>query len=224
MNSLLKCKAGNDKPRGKFGLTGLSPLSFIFDGKAIQHMNNPIKALRVQHGFTQQMLSEKSGLSLRTIQRLEKEKRPPKGHSLQALAESFEVSVPELKNLFREDSQEKKSPKQILSLINLSGLCFFILPLANILVPLFIWRKNKSISEVDLAGRKIINYQIIWTLCLFLSLSLAPFINKGLKLSVPLILIVLFLGIAIQLFFIFRTALQIQKEEYDFLNLPFKLI
>lgn len=190
----------------------------------MQLMNNPIKALRVQNGFTQQMLSEKSGLSLRTIQRLEKEKRPPKGHSLQALAESFEVSAPELKNLFREEKQAKKSPQQILSLINLSGLCFFILPLSNILVPLLIWRKNKSNSEVDQAGRKIINYQIIWTLCLFLSLSLAPFINHSLKISTPLILIVLFLGIAIQLFFIFKTALHIQKEEYDFLNLPIKLI
>ena len=187
-------------------------------------MNNPIKTLRVQAGITQQMLSEKSGLSLRTIQRLEKEDRPPKGHSLQALAKSFDLSDTELKALFKRDMTASKSPKQILSLINLAGLCFFIIPLSNILVPLYIWRKNKSIDEVDRAGRKIINYQICWTLCLFLSLSLAPFINRGLGISIPLILIVLFIGIAIQLYFIFKTALHIQKEEYDFLNLPIKLI
>ena len=160
---------------------------------------NPIKSLREKQGLTQQMLSDKSGLSLRTIQRLEKENKAPKGHSLQALAENFELSTAEFKG-------------------------FFIIPLSNILIPLFIWRKNKSISEVDEAGRKILNYQIIWTLCLFLSLSLAPFINLGLSISTPLILIVLFLGIVINLFFIFKTALYIQKEDYDFLNLPLRLI
>ncbi|MEM8890702.1 MAG: helix-turn-helix domain-containing protein, partial [Bacteroidota bacterium] len=142
---------------------------------------NPIKSLREKQGLTQQMLSDKSGLSLRTIQRLEKENKAPKGHSLQALAESFEFSTTEFKGLFSKTKQSSNSPKQILSLINLSGLCFFILPISNILVPLFIWRKNKDISEVDEVGRKILNYQIIWTLCLFLSLSLAPFINLSLS-------------------------------------------
>ncbi|MDW3647123.1 MAG: DUF4870 domain-containing protein [Bacteroidia bacterium] len=185
---------------------------------------NPIKSLRKKQGMTQQMLSDKSGLSLRTIQRLEKEDRAPKGHSLGALAESFELDRLQLKAFYSEKDQKKDSPKQIISLINLSGLCFFILPLSNILVPLFIWKRNKDIAEVDQAGRKILNYQIIWTLCLFLSLSLAPFINLGLSLSTPLILIFLFLGIAFNLFFIFKTALHIQKEEYDFLNLPLRLI
>ncbi|MEL6254265.1 MAG: helix-turn-helix domain-containing protein [Bacteroidota bacterium] len=187
-------------------------------------MNNPIKSLRKKQGLTQQMLADKSGLSLRTIQRLEREDNSPKGHSLESLAKSFDLSTTDFKKLYTYAKPAKHSPKQILSLINLSGLCFLILPLSNIFIPFFIWRKNKTNPEVDEVGRKILNYQIIWTLCLFLSLSMTPFINLGLNISTPLILIVLFLGIAINLFCIFKTALHIQKEEYNFLNLPLKLI
>ena len=82
---------------------------------------NPIKSLREKQGLTQQMLSDKSGLSLRTIQRLEKENKAPKGHSLQALAKNFELSTAEFKALYAETSKTHASPKQILSLINLSG-------------------------------------------------------------------------------------------------------
>ena len=51
---------------------------------------------REQKGFTQKTLAEATGLSLRTIQRLEAGNSEPKGHTLTVLAKALATS--EVKN------------------------------------------------------------------------------------------------------------------------------
>ena len=53
---------------------------------------NKIKELRKRKGFSQGELSENSGLSLRTIQRLENGETKPRGDTLKRLAASFGIS------------------------------------------------------------------------------------------------------------------------------------
>lgn len=55
-----------------------------------------IKSLRNRKGFSQEELSEKSGLSLRTIQRIENGETEPRGDSLKRLAFAFDVSSDEI--------------------------------------------------------------------------------------------------------------------------------
>ena len=50
---------------------------------------NIVKNKREQHGYTQDELANKTGLSLRTIQRLESSNKEPKGHSLTVISEIF---------------------------------------------------------------------------------------------------------------------------------------
>ena len=55
-----------------------------------------IKELRNRKGFSQEELSEKSGLSLRTIQRIENGETEPRGDSLKRLSVAFEVNPDDL--------------------------------------------------------------------------------------------------------------------------------
>ncbi|CAN5635358.1 2TM domain-containing protein [soil metagenome] len=56
----------------------------------------PVQKMRLQRGWSQQQLAELSGLSTRTIQRIERGE-PPSVESLKALASVFEVDFSELR-------------------------------------------------------------------------------------------------------------------------------
>lgn len=52
-----------------------------------------LKALRISKGFTQLELSEKSGVTLRTVQRIERNEVKPSIHSLNALGKTLETDL-----------------------------------------------------------------------------------------------------------------------------------
>ena len=55
-----------------------------------------IKALRLQKGLTQQELADLSGISLRSIQRIERGEVSPRSHSLKELGKALETDLTEL--------------------------------------------------------------------------------------------------------------------------------
>lgn len=185
---------------------------------------NPLKKLREEAGLTQTNLAEKTKLSLRTIQRLERANKAPKGYTLKALSEEFQLKPDTIQKLFSSKEGTRASDKLSLKLINLSALGFFILPFGNLIVPFIVWRKKRGSELVDRVGRKILNFQIFWTLALCISLSISPFLDNNIWFSFPLILIVLFLAIMINLGFVIHTATQIEKDKFDFLNFSFQLV
>lgn len=68
-----------------------------------------LKKLRVSKGLTQDMLSEKSGLTLRTVQRIERDEVNPSLHSLNALGEALEVDLTTLRSLDVTEQQKTSS-------------------------------------------------------------------------------------------------------------------
>jgi transcriptional regulator with XRE-family HTH domain len=116
-----------------------------------------IKELRNRKGFSQEELSEKSGLSLRTIQRIENGETEPRGDSLKRLASTFHVSPDEIIDWqIIEDNS-------ILIIMSLTQLSFIAFPILGVLVPLVIWiSKKDKIKNVDKVGKAIINFQITW--------------------------------------------------------------
>jgi len=123
-----------------------------------------IKGLRNRKGFSQEELSEKSGLSLRTIQRIENGGTEPRGNSLKRLAMAFGVSPNEIIDWqIYEDSN-------VLNLLNFSQLGFLAFPILGIIIPLVIWiLKKDKVKNVDRIGKSILNFQITWTIVLFLT-------------------------------------------------------
>jgi transcriptional regulator with XRE-family HTH domain len=121
-----------------------------------------IKNLRIRKGFSQEQLAEISGLSLRTIQRIENGETEPRGDSLIRLAAAFEVSPDEILDW------EVNEDKGLLIGLNLSALSFIVFPLLGILVPLIIWvSKKDKIRNINNISKDILNFQITWVMLLF---------------------------------------------------------
>ena len=121
-----------------------------------------IKALRNRKGFSQEELSEKAGLSLRTIQRIENGETEPRGDSLKRIAVALEVSSDEILDWAVQED------RGLLTNLNLSALSFLLFPLLGILVPLIIWiSKKDKIQDINKIAKDILNFQITWTMVLF---------------------------------------------------------
>lgn len=118
-----------------------------------------IKQLREQKGLTQSELAEKSGLTVRSIQRLEKGENQARGDTVDRLAKAFDVPMESL--LVR---------KQIESLIylialSLSPLVFLFIPTLGVVLPLIFWLiGRRKIRSVDAIGRRVMNFQLSWVL------------------------------------------------------------
>ncbi len=128
-----------------------------------------IKDLRSRRGFSQEQLSEESKLSLRTIQRIEKGESIPRGDTLIKLTQALGVTPDDI--LEWTDVEDKG----YLTLLNLSAFTGLLLhPLLGIIIPLVMWiLKKDKIKFVDNFGKKIISFQITWTLLLYSVLMVA---------------------------------------------------
>ncbi|WKK67065.1 helix-turn-helix domain-containing protein [Lutimonas zeaxanthinifaciens] len=170
-----------------------------------------IKELRSQKGMSQEFLAEESGLSLRTIQRVEKGESNPTGDSLKRLANALNITPDDLLDwAIRED-------KKYLTYLNLSALTFLFFPLLGILIPFMIWTaKRGKIKNIDKLGKDLINYQITWTILLFLILVLLLAISRtGLIESITLstFFIVIALLYLINVISIWVNTIRISNEK-----------
>lgn len=146
-----------------------------------ENLGAKIKSLRKRKGFSQEQLADDATLSLRTIQRIENGETIPHGDSLRKLTQALGVNPDDI--LEWAPSEDKG----YLVLMNLSALAFIFHPLLGIIIPLVMWiLKKDKIKLVDDTGRKIISFEITWTLVLYvlqLIITQGRYINFGLKLS-----------------------------------------
>lgn len=116
-----------------------------------------IKELRTRKGMSQEELAQKSGLSLRTVQRIECGETEPRGDTLQRLAGTLDVTPDDL-----FDWTELEDTR-FLVLLHLSAISFLAFPLLGILLPLALWvMKKDKIRLANETGRRIVNFQITW--------------------------------------------------------------
>jgi transcriptional regulator with XRE-family HTH domain len=126
-------------------------------------LSKRVKELRSRKGLSQEQLAEISGLSLRTIQRIENGETEPRGETLKRLMNALEVAPDDLMDWsIAED-------KGFLTAMNLSSLGFLFFPLLGILIPLILWiSKKDKVKNVNETGKAILNFQITWVLILSL--------------------------------------------------------
>ncbi len=136
-----------------------------------QNLAIKVKDLRNRKGYSQEQLSEESKLSLRTIQRIEKGESVPRGDTLVKLTQALGVTPDDLLEWTNIED------KGYLTLLNLSAITILVQPLFGIIIPLVMWiLKRDKIKLVDDTGRKLISFQITWTLTLYIVSFLA---SKG---------------------------------------------
>lgn len=179
-----------------------------------------ISQLRKEKAWSQEDLAERSGISVRTIQRIENNGSKPRPFTLQTLAKALEVEVSRLLKQEEKAEQEPAIDFSILRQINLAVFVHVILPLGNIFLPLIIWRKNRQSALVKEVGSKIITVQILWTLTTLLLLILTPLISLLISGEVqvgqfPAVFLVYLLSVFLNVLMTIQSAQRLLKQQVN---------
>jgi len=122
-------------------------------------------------GFTQDELSEKTTVGVRTIQRIEKGEVQPHLQTVKLLAVGLDVAVDELMVL--DNPKEETLQRKWMLLLHGSPFFGLIIPFGNVLFPLFIWMSKAEDNKIyDSHGRAVINFHSTINLLLLVSLLL----------------------------------------------------
>lgn len=134
---------------------------------------------RKLRGYSQEKLAELSGVTVRTIQRIERGDVNSHMNTVKLLADALEVGVQEL--LPMENPKDEAIQTKWLLLMHSVPLLGALIPLTNILVPIYLWIHKREDNPVyDRHGRAVINFQITITLLFVVSLGgmiLFPFLQ-----------------------------------------------
>lgn len=123
-------------------------------------------------GYTQEDLANKTQVTVRTIQRIEKGDVNPHLQTVKLLAVALEVEVEDLLPL--DNPKEETLQQKWLLLLHGIPLLGLFLPIFNILFPLFLWvHKREDHPIYYRQGVQVINFQISMTIlyaCSFIAL------------------------------------------------------
>lgn len=180
-------------------------------------MKTKVQLLREEKHLTQTELAQESGLSLRTIQRIEAG-NTPKGFTLKTLAKSLNT---EPENLITTNDNWSIIARA--KLINISVLSSLILPFGNIIFPSILTYKTKEPEAKEL-GKNIISFQIIYSLILATLLIVSPFVQKAFSIKFPLFLVVLIVLKSINVFIIIKNGISLNQKSTLYIKLKYSLL
>ena len=170
------------------------------------HLATRVKEFRTQKGMSQEVLAEESGLSQRTVQRIENGESNPTGDTIRRISSALNINPDELIDwTIKEDIG-------YLIFLNLSALSFLFFPLLGILVPFIMWTSKKDkLKGVNNIGRELINFEITWTIMLaiipvslFLLTKMGVLENLTFSTIIIIALMMYFLNIALITYNTFR--------------------
>lgn len=122
-------------------------------------------------GFTQDELSERTTVGVRTIQRIEKGEVQPHLQTVKLLAVGLDVEVEDL--IVLDIPNEEVIQRKWMLLLHGTPFVGLIIPFANVLVPLFIWISKAEDNKIyDAHGRAVVNFHCTINLLVILSLLL----------------------------------------------------
>lgn len=174
--------------------------------------------LRERLNLTQEELSGKSGVSIRTIQRIEAGKEP-RGYTLKALAGALGVDQ---KELLREDiTVVDRTNYTMLKIINISSLPVTFIPFAGILVPLVIMYFSKQFHPI---AKQIVSVQIMWTISSAVVFMLSAFSKNLFPNGSVFILVVMVLIVLSNICIILINSAGLDKRRSLYIKLPFSII
>lgn len=187
-----------------------------------------LKKIREEKNLTQEELAEKSGISVRTIQRIEAGTEP-KGYTLKTLASTLEISEKDLlvSEILNEEikveepilatEKDEVFNSKVIKMINLSSLPLAWFPIANVLPPLLMMFFTKEKSQIV---KQIISLQIFLAIIspiIFLLIAL-------LKLGSESVMITMVFLVLTNIYIILRNAYEIDKKQKLHYKLNFNII
>jgi transcriptional regulator with XRE-family HTH domain len=171
---------------------------------------------REQLNLTQSELSKKSGVSVRTIQRIESG-IDPKGYTLNALAKTLGINE---SNLVTNSAKVQESNTGLVNLINLSSLIVVFVPIATFILPLIITLIKKQLNSLT---QQIILIQVLWSV-LMIVVYLAGSIVLVTELSRNIGMLFILLLILVNAFIILRNSIELKKTGRLYFKLKHSII
>ncbi len=174
---------------------------------------NTLKEYRKTKNYTQEELAKQSGISIRTIQRIEKGLTKGSPHTLKALAKTLDIKSSDIIMLAEENNAATKDSHK-LKLMNFSILSVLLIPFGNIIVPTIFFLFHKSNEHVNNLGRRILSIQILSTFLLSaIAIGLFFIIGRGggaIPLPVP---IIYFMYTTVNIIIVIHTSMAIDKNK-----------
>ena len=122
-------------------------------------------------GLTQDQLSEKTTVGVRTIQRIEKGDVQPHLQTVKLLAVGLDIEVEDLIPL--DNPKEEIIERKWILLLHAIPFLGLIIPFGNILFPLFLWIHKANDNKVyDKHGKAVVNFHSSIFLYFIISLLL----------------------------------------------------
>ncbi|MEQ5790693.1 helix-turn-helix transcriptional regulator [Muricauda sp. NFXS6] len=134
--------------------------------------------LRNMQKLSQEELSEMSGISVRTIQRIERGEVTPRPYTIRKLAEVLHTTLDEFNTEMVKETDSGLSSDAKLNRFFMANLLVLTFPIVFLLVPFVIWKNNDWSAESSLICKKVLSFQVIWICFTAIMVFLTPlFIN-----------------------------------------------
>jgi transcriptional regulator with XRE-family HTH domain len=165
-------------------------------------LKKTLKEHRLAKHLSQQDLADRSGISLRTVQRIEKNESAGSPYVIRALCKTLGIETDSLlqradhdgHNAFQGEISEPAPLNKYLKYINIGSFSVLLFPFLNLVVVtgLYLIFKKKFVIPNDRAtARKILSLQILWSVTTLIILIFTPlidhwFLHSGEVLEIPL--------------------------------------
>ncbi|OJJ21569.1 hypothetical protein BKI52_13580 [marine bacterium AO1-C] len=181
-------------------------------------LGEKISQARRAKSLSQEDLAEAAKVSSRTIQRIENNVSTPRAFTLKQIALALDLSIDTLTAPLPQNTNSIANPWSYIRLINASALGVVLVPLSNVLLPLWLWKRNKQLPQVDTLGRQIISFQVLWTIATLLCLIGYPMLSMAFTGSVangnfPWSLLIYVTAVMLNIIFTLHTSQRIQTKK-----------
>jgi transcriptional regulator with XRE-family HTH domain len=165
-------------------------------------LKKTLKEHRLAKHMSQRDLADHSGISLRTVQRIEKKESAGSPYVIRALCKALGIETNSIlqradydeHNEFQADIVEAHPPNRYLKYINISSLSGLLFPFLNLVVvtgTYLILKKRFVIPNDRTTAQKILSLQILWSVITLIILIFTPlidhwFLHIGDVLEIPL--------------------------------------
>ncbi|PYF75074.1 helix-turn-helix domain-containing protein [Pedobacter nutrimenti] len=184
--------------------------------------SSKLAVYRRKKGLTQEQLAELSGVTTRTIQRIEKGAVVPHIQTLKMLASCLDVETELLMDApeGNSDPKEKTKPSSVIPLFHLLALIGLGLPILNIILPFVLWLLKKDENpDSDLQAKQVLNFHLTMTILFFPSIVLMIYYFP---VGFPLTVLIYAFMVLMTLINLFRSV-NLQQVKYPFSYTFFKI-
>jgi len=162
-----------------------------------------LKEHRLAKHLSQKELADRSGISLRTVQRVEKNESAGSPYVIRTLCETLGIETNSLLQssddnnaleAIREVMVEPVAPNRYLKYLNVSSLSLLLFPFLNLVVvtgAYLILKKRLVTLNDKITAQKMLSLQILWSVTTLIVLIFTPlidywFLHIGEVLEIPL--------------------------------------